>query len=215
MFEVKRGRAIEVKEVSNSGTLVGYGSTFNEVDLGYDVIEPGAFAKSLDERGLPKMLWGHDFMEPPIGNWTKAEEDKRGLYLEGRLNLDMQKARDVHSALKNKSVDGLSVGFIPVEDEIAKSGVRFIKEAQLYEVSVVNFPMNESARVDAVKTLISSGKITKAQLETILRDAGLSRAQAKALIAEGYDGLIQRDAGDDVDLGGHIARLSSILTTTR
>lgn len=209
MLNVKQGRAIEVKSVSETGAIMGYGSTFGEMDRGYDVMEKGAFAKSLEQR-TPKMLWGHDFKEPPIGNWVDAKEDDHGLLLRGQINLDMQKGREVHSALKNKSVDGLSVGFIDIVSEISEAGVRHIKEVELFEVSVVTFPMNESARVDAVKALVDSGQITKRQMEGLLRDVGLSVKQAKALLAGGFDELVSRDEHDDVnwtDVVGHISTL--------
>lgn len=196
MKNVNIGRAIEIKSVADNGDIEGYGSTFGNVDQGYDVVEKGAFTDTLQKRGLPKMLWGHDFWEPPIGKWTDAEEDDRGLKLAGKLNLDMQRGSEIHSALKMGTVDGLSIGFIPVESDIAKSGVRHLTKVDLFEVSVVTFPMNEEARVDAVKHIVERG-ITERDLERILRDAGFSRTQAKGLIARGYDGILSRDANDD------------------
>jgi HK97 family phage prohead protease len=195
MFEVNRGRAIEVKEVRDSGAIAGYGSTFGNIDQGFDIVEKGAFAESLEERGLPKMLWGHDFFEPPIGKWQKASEDEHGLLLEGKLNLDTQRGQEVHSGLKMQTLDGLSIGYLEKESDVDKRGIRHLKEVELFEVSVVTFPMNEMARVDTVKNRIAQG-IGKVELEKVLRDAGFSRTQAKRFIAEGYSGIAPRDAGD-------------------
>lgn len=197
-MQVKQGRAIEVKEVSAAGTITGYGSIFGNVDGGYDVVEKGAFDESLSKRGLPKMLWGHDLWEPPIGKWSKAEEDDTGLWLEGKINLDMQRGAEVHSALKMGTLDGLSIGYLPKDSDTTNSGIRHLKSVELFEVSVVTFPMNEEARVDAVKHLVEGG-ISKKDLERILRDAGFSRQQAKALIADGHDGLVPRDAKAEAD----------------
>ncbi len=216
-FQVKRGAAVQVKTVSKTGDIEGYGSVFNNVDSGFDIVEPGAFAKSLEERGLPKMLWGHDMWDPPIGIWNEAKEDDRGLYLEGKLNLDMQRGREVHAALKMGSVDGLSIGYLPEDTDIDKRGVRHLKQVDLFEVSVVTFPMNEEARVDAVKQLLESGEMTKTRLERFLRDAGLTRQQAKALIFGGYDELIARNADEGSNDGEQLAqtlgKLSNILRT--
>lgn len=203
---LKSGKPIELKNVTEAGTIEGYGSVFDEVDLGFDVVEKGAFSNSLQERGLPKMLWGHEFNSVPIGNWTVAKEDDRGLFLKGELFLDQPRAKDVHSALKNGAVDGLSIGFSIADAEIADSGVRFIKEADLFEVSVVNFPMNESARVDAVKSLIENNQMTKRRLEEILRDSGFSKARAQAIVSRGYAGLV----GDESD---ETKRLQNLVTS--
>ncbi len=195
-MQLQKGKtfAVEVKDVTEKGDIAGYGSVFNNVDGGYDVVEPGAFANSLKERGLPKMLWGHDFWDPPIGKWNQAKEDDHGLYLEGKLLLDTQRGKEVHAGLKAKTLDGLSIGYTIDDAEVSEAGIRHLKEIDLWEVSVVTFPMNELARVDAVKQLVEGG-LTKRQLETILRDAGFTRGQAKALVADGYDGLIDaRDA---------------------
>jgi len=198
---LQKGQAfgVEVKDVTSKGDVAGYGSVFNNVDQGYDIVEPGSFDKSLGERGLPKMLFGHDHWSPPIGKWNVAKEDDHGLYLEGELNLQSQMGKEVHAGLKMGTMDGLSIGFLMKDYEIAESGIRHIKEADLLEVSVVTFPMNELARVDAVKNRIQQG-ISKRELEWILRDAGFTRSQAKAFISRGFNGLSQCDAVDEDEI---------------
>lgn len=197
---LQKGQAfgIEIKDVTTKGDVAGYGSVFSNVDQGYDVVEEGAFADSLKNRGMPKMLFGHDYWSPPIGKWNTAKEDEHGLYLEGTLNLKSQMGAEVHAGLKMGTMDGLSVGFLMKDYDIAESGIRHIKEADLLEVSVVTFPMNELARVDAVKNRVQQG-ISKRELEWILRDAGFTRTQAKAFIARGFNGLTQCDAVDGLD----------------
>jgi len=194
MQALNKGRAfaVDVKDVTSEGQIAGYGSVFGNVDQGFDIVEPGSFDKSLETRGMPKMLFGHDMWEPPIGKWTKAGEDKDGLALEGSLNMDTQRGSEIHAGLKMGTLDGLSIGFLLKDSEVDKRGIRHIKEVDLFEVSVVTFPMNELARVDAVKQLVDDG-ISKRTLERILRDAGFTGAQAKALIAEGYNGIAPRD----------------------
>ncbi len=198
-LEMKQGWAcLEEMQVSARGDIEGYGSVFGNIDQGNDVVEPGAFAASLGTRGMPKMLWSHGWFDPPIGKWNTAEEDDRGLFLKGRLNLDTQLGAEVHSNLKMGTLDGLSIGYIPTEVEIDQDNVQHLIEVDLFEVSPVNFPMNELARVDAVKARIEAG-ISKRELESILRDAGMTRAQAKRLLADGFTGLIARDADESTE----------------
>ncbi len=209
-MSMQYGHAVEVKSVEEAGVISGYGSVFNNRDQGGDVVLAGAFAESIKGR-QPKMLWGHDFFEPPIGRWTEVREDDRGLFVKGQLNMDSQRGREVHSALKMKAVDGLSIGYITKDFE-DKDDRRELKSVDLFEVSVVNFPMNELASVDDVKAAFAAGMTTR-QLECILRDAGFTRSQAKALIADGGKALVTRDAGGgDLDeLAESLLNLSSIL----
>jgi len=145
--------SLELRGLRRDGSFSGYASVFGEVDLGKDAIERGAFRKSLAERGADgvRMLFQHDPAQP-IGAWTTIREDARGLYVEGVLADGVARAREVHHLLKNAALDGLSIGFRTVRARTdAKSGVRRILEADLWEISVVTFPMLPSARVQNVK----------------------------------------------------------------
>lgn len=144
-----------LKAVSGDGLFSGYASVFGEVDLGKDVIERGAFLSSLAKRGADgvRMLFQHDPAEP-IGRWLTIREDQRGLYVEGQLTLGAPKADDVFAHLKNRALDGLSIGFRTVRARRdGKSGIRHILEADLWEISIVTFPMLPSARVGQVKAM--------------------------------------------------------------
>lgn len=156
---------LELRGITSDGTFSGYASVFGEIDLGQDVIERGAFRRSIEERGAAgiRMLYQHDPAEP-IGAWRTIREDERGLYVEGVLAPGVARSREVHSLMKTGALDGLSIGFRTVrsskegrssEDgrsgKAAGSGVRRILEADLWEISVVTFPMLPSARVSDVK----------------------------------------------------------------
>ncbi|MCC2609043.1 HK97 family phage prohead protease [Neorhizobium petrolearium] len=144
---------LELAGVAGDGTFSGYASIFGEVDLGKDTIERGAFRHSLVERGAPgvRMLYQHDPNEP-IGAWKTIREDARGLYVEGVLSPGVARAREVLALMKSGALDGLSIGFRTVKARTdAKTGVRKILEADLWEISVVTFPMLPSARVSDVK----------------------------------------------------------------
>jgi len=135
------------------GGFSGYASLFDRVDLGRDVVARGAFAKSLKARGPAgiRMLFQHDPAEP-IGVWTELREDARGLFVRGRLAKGVARAREVLSLMKSGALDGLSIGFRAVRARAdGATGIRRIIEADLWEISVVTFPMLPEARIDQVK----------------------------------------------------------------
>ncbi len=145
---------VELAEVGEDGTFHGYASLFGKVDLGRDLVERGAFAKSLGKRGASsiRMLFQHDPAEP-IGTWAEVAEDARGLRVKGRLSLGAARGREVHALMRDGALDGLSIGFRTVRAKTdAKTGVRRIAEIDLWEISVVTFPMLPEARVSGVKT---------------------------------------------------------------
>ena len=136
-----------------TGRFEGYASLFGVADLGKDVVMQGAFADSLARRGAAgiRMLWQHDAAQP-IGRWLALAEDRRGLKVRGRLNLAVERARDIHALMRDGAVDGLSIGF-RVERARAErpTGLRRLEKLDLWEISVVTFPMHPGARVSGVK----------------------------------------------------------------
>ncbi|OQM75210.1 HK97 family phage prohead protease [Manganibacter manganicus] len=140
-------------DVELDGSFSGYASLFGKVDLGRDIVERGAFAGSLRRRGASgiRMLFQHDANQP-IGTWARIEEDARGLFVRGQLATGVARARDVLALMRAGALDGLSIGFRAVKTRRnAASGVRRIIEADLWEISVVTFPMQPGARIATVK----------------------------------------------------------------
>ncbi|WP_075290210.1 HK97 family phage prohead protease [Pararhizobium arenae] len=152
VWRTKKFANLNLAGVTGEGRFSGYASVFGEIDLGKDAIEPGAFAQSLSRRGASgvRMLFQHDPAEP-LGTWKTIREDARGLYVEGVLAPGVERAREVHQLMKNGALDGLSIGFQTVKAKTDKGGVRRILEADLWEISIVTFPMLPSARVSNVK----------------------------------------------------------------
>lgn len=143
---------LQVKEVSDAGYFSGYAAVFNNVDLGGDIIAPGAFAKTIKDRADHPVLWGHNPREV-IGVNKSYVEDGHGLFVEGQLILDVQRAKEAHALMKGKAVRGISIGYDTVVDEYdKKTDVRTLKELKLYEYSLTAFPMNPEAGVLTVKT---------------------------------------------------------------
>lgn len=157
--EVKRlspAYAFKLARIEEAGSFAGYASTFGGPPDGYgDVIAPGAFARALARHeaagSRPAMLWQHD-TRAPIGRWTRLTEDARGLKVEGRLTLEVQRAREAYALLRDGALGGLSIGFRTRRSEAGAHGGRLLTELDLIEISLVTLPANAAARVAAVKT---------------------------------------------------------------
>ncbi len=182
---------LDTKAVGEDGEFEGYASTFGNVDLGGDIVEPGAFVESVEQakkdgRTIP-MLWQHDQSEP-IGVWQDITEDKKGLKVRGRLLIESDPlALRAHAHLKAKSIGGMSIGYrIPAggiaEDE-KRPGVSRLKKIDLREISLVTMPMNIRARVTSVKAILEGGGMPSVrEFEEFLRDAGgFSKSLAAAI----------------------------------
>ena len=190
---------VALADVGEDGTFEGYASLFGVPDEGGDVVEPGAFAASLARRGARhiRLLFQHDPAEP-IGVWSEVREDGRGLFVRGRLMREVSRGAEVLALMRAGAVDGLSIGYRTVRARRdAARGLRLLTEIDLWEVSIVTFPMLPDARVSSVKTRPT----TQRDLERWLRrDAGLSRADAAALLSGGWKTLsARRDAGACID----------------
>lgn len=203
-MEIKRLHVpLDLKAVNETGEFEGYGSVFGVRDHGFDIVMPGAFAKSLaawQEKGkLPPVLWQHDTHEP-IGPHLEMREDEKGLFLKGRLLIDADPvAKRAHAHMKAGSVTGLSIGYVLKDWEWSKDKEAYLlKEIELWEVSIVTFAMNEAAEVTDVKSVLAKGDIpTAKKMERALREVGLSVSQSKAFMAKGYSAMAPREAGTD------------------
>ena len=188
-----RFTALDLKAVADDGLFEGYASLFNREDLGRDLVLPGAFRDSLARRGPSgiKLLFQHNPSEP-IGIWQSLREDARGLHVRGRLMLDITRGREVFSLMRAGAVDGLSIGFRALKARRDRaSGVRRLEKIDLWEISVVTFPMLPEARVAVVKQRPAAGTApTPREFERWLtHDAGLTRSQARAVMRHGLKGL--------------------------
>lgn len=182
------GLALDVKAVSDDGTIEGYANVFGIVDGHNEVVEPGAFVGSLAEskrRGRKvRMLWQHD-PGAPIGVWDDIAEDSKGLWGRGRVLKNVSpRAAEAHGLLKEGALDGLSIGYREIETapHDDKRGVLRLIKLDLREISIVTFPSNDRSRVDAVKSILAGGKLpTVREFEEHLRDVGFSKSLAAAI----------------------------------
>lgn len=158
----------EIKEVTDEGTFEGFASVYGVLDNGGDIVEKGAFARTLNAHPDVPILWRH---EHPIGK-GHIEDSDRGLIVKGRLTMAVAQAKEALALMKDGVVSGLSIGFRAMKDEVVNS-VRHLKEVRLYEVSIVPFPMNEAATITKVKEMPKTEqKDFVSDLDRIQTDAG-------------------------------------------
>ncbi|AWV23927.1 Phage Prohead Protease [Roseomonas mucosa] len=154
-MRVEKAAGVEVRFAPDeTGTISGYAAVWGRRDLYGDVVQRGAFAKSLEAHRAagtrPLMLWAHD-VSKPVGVWGEIREDATGLHVEGRLVMDSTAGRDAHAMLKAQAIDGLSIGFRTIRAEPARGG-RIVHEMELIEVSLVARPAQSAARVASVRS---------------------------------------------------------------
>jgi uncharacterized protein len=135
------------------GTFEGYASVFGVMDLGHDVVMPGAFHETLNQRGSEgvKLLWQHDPRQP-IGLWQVLVEDRHGLFVRGKLDLETRKGREAMRLMHNGALDGLSIGYRTEQArKDPETGLRRLDRVDLWEISLVTFPLLPQARISRIK----------------------------------------------------------------
>lgn len=231
----------EIKALSDEGEIEGYGAVFGNIDDGDDIILPGAFdatlIKARESGRMPSFLHYHR-PDQICGTWQDMRSDSHGLLCKGRFLLETQCGRDRYAEAKAGALTGLSIGYRVDgpdgaefrDDEAAGRMVRVLKRLKLREVSCVSFPMNDMARITAVKA--ADAVATVREFERLMRSIGFSIAQAKAIAAGGFKALSRsRDENEtiaprDEDAGvkdrtprdegeEHAARLGELLASLK
>ena len=164
---VKSLLRLEIKEITAEGSFEGLLSPYGNLDTGGDIVEPGAYTKTLKDHGAKvPLLWQHK-SDVPVGELV-LEDRKDGLWCKGQLLMTLTDAQKAYQLIKARIVKGLSIGFETVKDSI-ENGVRHLKEIRLYEGSIVTFPMNEMAQIVSVKARETKGDFIEnlAQYQTL------------------------------------------------
>lgn len=203
---------------AKTGEFAGYAAVFGNIDSHGDIVAPGAFADTLAEwsqRGrLPSMKLMHGTAinpftgdDLPIGKWMEMREDARGLFAKGKLSgLDTDHGRRIHGLMRDGILDGLSIGFKARRaTRLTGPAKRQLDAVTLIEVSLVDDPSNDRARLTAVKAAAEIKTIR--EFEDFLRDVGgYSHAAAKAIAAGGFKAADPRDEDDADDLVARLRR---------
>ena len=165
----------DLESVTEDGEFTGHAAVFGNVDSGGDVIERGAFTKTIREDfDRIKILSQHDDCDLPIGRPLELREDDKGLFIRGRIS-NTQKGRDIRTLMKDGVLNELSIGYDAIDFEYdGETRIRHLKEVKLWEISVVTWAMNELAQIDEVKSLaealrseVKGGKISRSRLEAL------------------------------------------------
>lgn len=207
--------AIELKALDeDKGEFEGHAAIFDKADSMNDIIVPGAFKKSLrtHPKKKVKMLRQHN-MADIIGVWDTIKEDSDGLFVKGRLLLQLQKAQETFILLKEGVLDSMSVGFRTVVDEYdSVKQIRKLLEVKLFEISLVAIPAQKDALVTSVKHVSPTDITTKRELENALRDAKFSESTSK-FIASGWNPPARRDDEGEDETVKCIRRLTETVKT--
>jgi len=215
-----RDFALKLQDVASDGVFSGYGSVFGVKDSYDEIVAPGAFAESLAAHKIadtmPAMLWQHRSFEP-IGAYLEMSEDSIGLKLTGQLELKTVRGAEAYALMNMKprpALSGLSIGFVTREDSFDRvTGIRTLNTVELWEVSPVTFPANESARIQSVKSIETIPDLKTA--EKILRDLGFSKRESLVFISK-VVGLSRSDS-DESEMTrcfNAIARRDSFFSTS-
>jgi len=202
---------LQIKSTEQDGTFTGYAAVFGNLDLGDDIIQPGAFKQVKTTSDGKLRIAMHHRLDQLAGK-ASFHQDDHGLRVEGKLSLGVSYVRDAYELMKDGVLNGLSVGFniLPdgsVYEERGDRWVRVIRAAELWEFSLVPFGMNPEALVDSVKAA------SIRDFEAQLRSLGYSQTEAKALASGGFKSLEHRDgAPDSATLADELKALTQALT---
>lgn len=212
---ITRDFKFDLKAVGEAGTFEGFASVTGNKDLAGDVIEPGAFKRTISHKnGKFPLLWQHD-TSIPIGI-VEVEEREKGLFAKGVLNLEVEKAREARALAAQGVLGGMSIGFeIPKGKSEVVGGVRRIKEVKLWEVSMVTFPANPKATITSVKNEepeVTADDIKRA--EELVKVRSLL-AELKGSFDSSFGHSMEAEAKDGLDQEQGDEKYVAILTMAR
>jgi HK97 family phage prohead protease len=182
-------KTFDLKDVTtDERTFTGYAAAYGNEDSDGDIIELGAFSDSIKAgRDKIKILWQHKSQEP-IGIPLEMRETDKGLWVKGKIS-KTARGDEAMELMRDGVISAMSVGFMIDKSDYDEEGRRRIKSGRLMEFSLVTFPANEQAVIQSVK------EVNEREIERVLREAGVSRAMAKTIVASGVKSL--RDAERD------------------
>lgn len=213
-YQTPLNAGLSFKSNSGTGEFSGYASYWGIKDAYGDVVMPGAFQSIPDVLRVP-MLWQHDQTEP-CGKWLEIREDQTGLFVRGQLNLQTEIGQRVYQHLLSQDISGLSIGYtIPAGGIEVIGDVRYLKQVELAEISIVSLPANSESRILSVKFNQGNKPKTIREFETLLRNVGYAGREARAIASKGFayrdDQSIEfNDDSQDAQIAANIQKLSAL-----
>ena len=194
----------EVQKDGKFGFFEGLASTFGNIDRYDDIIEKGAFKKSLQTGKSIKLLWQHN-MHNIIGSFTEVKETDEGLYVKGRINLGTVQGQEALALLQAGDIDSMSIGFIPKDFAYNENDeTRILKEIDLFEISLVTMPANEKALITAVKSIDNIEDMKG--VYNLLSSKGINKKAAETLI-EKIESLSLKERGTKEESKGPLIKM--------
>jgi len=185
---------LELKELTEDGSFAGYAAVFGNVDAYSDIIESGAFDKTIAEHPVVPILHQHDIYEI-VGVSTLIEPDEFGLFVNGKLVLEVERARADYALMRAKALNGLSIGYETIKQDLERvdenTYIRRLKEIKLWEFSPVTFPANELATITDIKAFLTH--LRDASLDDV-RQAFEADELGSALVADLKEGRVLSEA---------------------
>lgn len=224
-----RDFSFKVKAAGDAGEIEGYASVYGVRDSYNEVVLPGAFADSLAkhmrEGTYPLMLWQHN-PDEPIGVWNELSDDGKGLLGKGKLLQGVRRADEALIMLKAGAIQGLSIGYREVDVTPADKGEpRKLIKLDLLEASIVSFPANRRARVDAVKADVALSDFARRvrdgdapsikEFEDVLREAGIPKAMAVQIASVGYAKAVRSESEGSEATKSAISAASQAIASLR
>lgn len=167
-----------VKDVDvKSRTITGYFSVFSNTDLDNDIIEKGAFTKSISERSNDvRFLYNHNW-EKPLDRGSinlKLYEDSYGLKFESKIPDGLTYGNDLMILYESGIVDSHSIGFQTIKSHKGSDGVRMLRELKLFEGSAVTMPANPLAKLTSVKSSIKENNDMISRILKLFKNGNLT-----------------------------------------
>ena len=190
----------EIKAVDEDAYIIeGLASVYDVKDLQDDVVEKGAFTRTLaHKKGVAPLLWAHD-RTMPIGKAVLTDQPE-GLWLRGELNSKVEKAREALALAKQGVATGLSIGYDTIQSERAKDGSRHLKEIKLYEVSQVVFQACPQAQIFSAKNTDENEKVESTGDEPVEIKSGRTlSAKTRASMMTAIQALQELMASTDLE----------------
>ncbi|MGN6209543.1 HK97 family phage prohead protease [Asticcacaulis sp.] len=196
--------SLETKALDDDGYVEGLAAGYGNLDLGGDIILPGALAKSLSGRKSVPMLMFHD-QKRPAGVWNSFEEKPEGLFVKGRFSMSTRAGKEAHGLVKDGAIGGLSIGFNAVKEKVVGKA-RHLAEIMLHEISLVTIPMNQKSLITGFKAVEELREIFErgeqpslSLIEKHLRDGGFPDSLATAFVSLGKGAFRQGDPGAETN----------------
>ena len=159
----------ELKDVDEKlGIVSGYGSIFGNIDSDNDIIQKGAYTRTIKNNGnRVKYLYQHDISKP-IGKMRELYEDEKGLGFVAEIPKTTF-GTEVLELMKYNVIEENSVGILPIKKEFNDDGVRMIEEVKLFEISAVTLASNDQAKIMEVKGKLENADYLQKRFDNLIK----------------------------------------------